>query len=116
MTVPAIQNLTIERFDAVFSQQLPKIFDLAQWIFGPEGFQQLEVLAYGDFTYRDRQPNILLCRSQNRPQDAVDTSHVSTLSYRQVTKEDRRLWEMIEEHFDLLEACPEDLLMYPWPP
>jgi hypothetical protein len=100
------------------SQTLPEVFDFAHWAFGPDGLPELEILAYGDFSYQGRQPNILLCRSQDLTETMTDRSegtgaaHASNSPYRQVTRKDVRLWEMVQGHSDLLEACAEDYLLH----
>jgi hypothetical protein len=70
-------------------------------------------VAYGDFSYRGRQPNNLLCRSQDL-KPITKTTPVSMSTYRQVTNQDVRMWEMVQENLNLLEACPEDYLLHPW--
>jgi hypothetical protein len=95
---------------------MPELLKFADWVFGPEGLPELEILAYGDFSYRGRQPNTLLCRSQDLKQIMAGTKiiSISKSQYRQVIKKDVRLWEMVQENFDLLEACPENYLLHPW--
>jgi hypothetical protein len=44
----------------------------------------------------------------------TQTTSASKPPYRQLTKKDMRLWEVAQENFDLLEACPEDYLLRPW--
>jgi hypothetical protein len=53
----------------------------------------------------------LLCRPQDLKQSrgGTNTTPVSKLPYRQVTKKDLTLWELVQENLELLEACPEDL-------
>jgi len=85
---------------------MPELLKFADWAFGPEGLPELDILAYGDFSHRDRQPNILMCRSR-------DLTPVSK-PHRQLTKKDVKLWEVVQDNLDLLEACPEDYLLHPW--
>lgn len=93
------------------------MFHFAQWAFGSDGLPELEILAYGDFSYQGRQLNILLCRSEDLMESELDkpkdreTAHTSKLPYREVTKKDVRLRALVREHSDLLEACPEDRLL-----
>jgi hypothetical protein len=95
---------------------MPELLKFVDWVFGSEGLPELDILAYNDFCYRGRQPNILLCRSQDLKQIMAGTKIISTSKspYRQVIKKDVRLWKMVQENFDLLEACPEDYLLHSW--
>jgi hypothetical protein len=46
---------------------------------------------------------------------ATSTSLFSEVSwYRRVTKKDVRVWEVVRENLDSVEACPEDYLLHPW--
>ena len=92
------------RNDEEYMEALPAVRDFASWAFGPSGLPDLEVLAYGDFSFQGRQPNILLCRSGD---DSVP-------GFRELKKEDRRLWELVQKNTDFLEACPEDYLLHQW--
>jgi hypothetical protein len=47
---------------------MPELLEFADWAFGPEGLPKLDILAYGDFSHRGRQPNILLCQSRDLKQ------------------------------------------------
>jgi len=84
----SIRGNVSKRADAQFSQTIPELLECADWAFGPKGLPALEILAYGDFLYRGRQPNILLCRSQDLKQiiGGTNTTPVSKSPYRQVTK------------------------------
>jgi hypothetical protein len=95
---------------------MPELLKFADREFGPEGLPELKILAYGNFSYRDRQLNTLLCRLQDLKQimAGIKITLTSKSRYRQVTKMDARLWEVAQENFDLLEACPEDYLLHPW--
>jgi hypothetical protein len=116
VSLQSIRDNVSERTDAQFSQTMPELLKFADWAFGPEGLPELDILAYGDFSYRGRQLNTLLCRSQDLKQIMAGTkiTPASKSPYRQVTKKDVRLWEVVLENFDLLEACPEDYLLHPW--
>ncbi|KAF2496426.1 hypothetical protein BU16DRAFT_377596 [Lophium mytilinum] len=93
-----------KRLEAEFPRALPEIYNFARWAFGPAGLPNLEILAYGDFAHQGRQPNILLCKSQLESDGETP--------YRQLTKKDVRLWEVVRENSDFLETCPETSLMY----
>jgi hypothetical protein len=94
---------------------MPELLEFADWAFGPEGLPELDILAYGGFSHRDRQPNILMCRSRDLKQITRGTDITpASKPYRQLTKKDVRLWEVVQDNLDLLEACPEDYLLHPW--
>ena len=116
VSIQSIRDNISERADAQFSQTMPELLEFADWAFGPEGLPQLEILAYGDFSYQGRQPNTLLCRPQGLKQIMAGrkTTLASKSPYRQVTKEDVRLWKVVQDNLDLLEACPEDYLLHLW--
>jgi hypothetical protein len=121
VTSESITEGVNKRADQEFSEALPEVFNFAHWAFGPDGLPELEILAYGDFSYQGRQPNMLLCRSHDSMGDMTDESQdteaakASNGLYRQVLKEDIRSWEIVQEHSDFLEACPEDHLLHQWP-
>lgn len=118
MNVRLIRGHTTATTGRALSGSLFEVFHFAQWAFGPDGLPELEILAYGDFSYQGRQLNILLCRSEDLMEPELDepkdreTAHTSKLPYREVTKKDVRLWALVREHSDLLEACPEDRLLH----
>jgi hypothetical protein len=95
---------------------MPELLEFADWAFGSEGLPELDILAYGDFSYQGRQPNTLLCRSQGLKQIMAGTkaTPASKSLYREATIEDVRLWKIVQDNLDLLEACPEDYLLHPW--
>ena len=75
----------------------------SRWAFGPSGFPQLEILAYGDFSYRHGSigPCILLGRHKgmeitNRCQfvDRCDLKDTTT----------------VDDPWEFLQACPENSL------
>ena len=103
-----------DRSESKFSAALPEIHELASWAFGPEGLPSLKVLAYGDFSYRGRRPNLVLAGFKS-----LDDSHIqesaaglSDLAYREVTKADVSEQEILYANAHFLEACPEDPLLY----
>jgi len=105
---PGLGNGDITLYRKKYLNKLPKVHKFAEWAFGPDGIRELEVLAYGDFSNKDRHPNLLLCRSQGEPGGDAETT------YRAVTKKDVRAREMIQDNFDFLEACPNERLMHAW--
>jgi hypothetical protein len=118
VTYESLRDGVNERADPEFSEALPDVLNFAHWAFGPDGLPELEILAYGDFSFQGRQPNMLLCRSQdlteNMTNESPDTeaAKASNGLYRQVLKEDTRLWEIVQDHSEFLEACPEDYLLH----
>jgi hypothetical protein len=99
----------------------PQLLSLAQWAFGPSGLPELQILAYGDFSYDGRYEwqNRLFCRSKFALDLAIAGSNSdceatleADLTFREVTKTDLALMELLEEHSDMLSACPEDKILY----
>ena len=78
------------------------LFDLAQWAFGPNGISQLQVLAFGDFSYDGRFPkkSILFCRQILQP---------SKTTWRLAKKDETAIFEGIDRPMDFLGACPRDV-------
>jgi hypothetical protein len=103
-----------DKSESKFSAALPEIHELASWAFGPEGLPSLQVLAYGDFSYRGRRPNLVLCRSKSLDDSDIQksASRLSSLAYREVTKADFSEQEILYTNAHFLEACPEDSLLY----
>lgn len=109
----AVLEDDVERADDWFSDGLPPLRRFADWAFGPDGLPALEALAYGDFTFKGRQPNILLCRSRDTVVDGEDAASPPGPIFREVTPRDVSLWDLVQENLDFLEACPEDYLLHP---
>jgi hypothetical protein len=102
-----------DKSESEFYAALPGIHDLANWAFGPDGLPSLQVLAYGDFSYRGRRPNLVFCRSKLDDSDVQKSAiGVFDLTYREVTKADVSEQEILDINADFLEACPEDSLLY----
>lgn len=103
-----------DKSECKFSAALPEIHQLASWAFGPEGLPSLQVLAYGDFSYRGRRPNLVLCRCELLDDSDIQKSAagLSGLAYREVTKADISEQETLYTNAHFLEACPEDSLLY----
>jgi hypothetical protein len=82
--------------------------EFAQWAFGENGLQSLRVLAFGDFSYNGRysRGNVLLCRQYDSA-----TSKSPGKNYRYFTSRDLPEWRLFQKHFDVLQACPTDLLL-----
>lgn len=100
--------------DEYFLRALPAVKRFANWVFGPDGLTALEILAYGDFSFQGRQPNLLFCRSQDMVVDEDDAATSPGPKFHTLTAQDTRLWDVVQENLDFLEACPEDYLLYQW--
>jgi hypothetical protein len=95
-----------------------EILTFSNWAFGPQGFPNLQVLAYGDFSYDGRfsQYNTLMCRDTSWSIPGNLTSRqqetkVLDWTFRRLKKSDVALWELVKENADFLGACPTDLIL-----
>lgn len=116
-----IRDGIYENVDEGFSIGLQEVDNFAQWAFGPDGLPALEILAYGDFSFQGRRPNILFCRSLDILMDGQsDTSSPipSTTPFRVMTAREAKSCDLVQDNLDFLEACPEDILLHqvpePW--
>lgn len=79
---------------------------------GPGGFSVLEILAFGDFSYQGHfaRDTLLLCRDKPSGSltDPYSTEDVTPLTFRNMRKTDRALWDLLKRNADFLEACPID--------
>lgn len=75
---------------------------LANWVFGPEGFPQLLVFAYGDFTFKRscQDYNVLYCRN-DRTEPGEDEP-----KYKVLDASNKVLWDFVLTNMDVLSACP----------
>ena len=96
-----------------FSNALPSMIEFAKWVFGPDGLPQLQILAFGDFAFAGRQPNIAWGRLESMP--GGNDPQNGDLPFREITKTDAWLWGRLQENLDFLEACPEDQLLHHFP-
>ena len=93
------------------------LLQLAQWAFSPDGLPNLQIIAYGDFSYDGRyiQYTELFCRDQPIPQknkSSESTTPVqSNWTFRRLTKDDVNLQDLIKDNFDMLGACAVDSIM-----
>ena len=85
----------------------------ASWAFGPDGPSNLQILAYGDFSYqgRYREDTYLFGRnpSFNSPRALAPFPYNSNGYYSLLQKEERRL--VMAQYGGFLEACPVDSLV-----
>jgi len=98
------------------SEPLGELFSFANWAFGPEGFPELDIVAFGDFSYRGRfsRKNLLLCRdkSSSSPANLDSTQQGTALTFRNMREDDRALWGLLKRNADFLEACPAETILY----
>lgn len=87
------------------------LHDFAHWAFGPDGFQSLRVLAFGDFSYsgRYRHGNVLLCKNLEQHRTCQG---ITGQNFRHLSKDDVLQWNYVEKYSNLLDACPTDLLFH----
>jgi hypothetical protein len=82
------------------------LLDFAEWAFSTEGLPNLQILAYGDFSYEGRyaEYNALLCRD-----------HVATepkqVGFRALTDADIYLWDLLDNNMGVLMACATEVIM-----
>lgn len=72
----------------------PGLAEFAQWAFGPNGYPELQVLAYGDFSHEGRyeRHKLLLCRRESyslstSPDNGSDTTTINHAPAEQQAKE-----------------------------
>ncbi|PLB43542.1 hypothetical protein P170DRAFT_55757 [Aspergillus steynii IBT 23096] len=93
------QSFYAYKYGEDFPYKTEDIYNFAQWAFGADGLSNLQVLAWGDFSYRGRYSkfNLLLCRSDG--------------GYRTLTPSDTIPWSLVQDNLDMLAACAfEDIL------
>jgi hypothetical protein len=69
------------------------VLSFAEWAFSNDGLPELQVLAWGDFSYegRYRKSTALFCRSHE--------------GFRSLTRADVQSWGFVQENVDMLAAC-----------
>ena len=89
----------------MLNQELPYV---AQQMFGPNGLPELQILAYGDFSYGSRfeDSSILICR--NDVASVKRAGRTVRLNFRKLQLEDLALQDLLSRHMPTLEACPVD--------
>lgn len=93
---------------------VPGLHTLASWAFGPNGLTNLQILAYGDFSYQGRyfEDTFVFRRNPNPhgPRELAFPSHGFDCGYYSLLqKEERRL--VMAQYGEFLEACPVDSLV-----
>ena len=82
----------------------PNLSKFADWAFGPSGFPELKVLAYGDFSRHGQfaRYNWLLCRS-------LAACTEGGRWFRVLQPSDHELWRLVHANLDMLSACPDPM-------
>jgi hypothetical protein len=114
ITSSSLHEDNIGREDEDFLRVLPAVRRFANWVFGPDGIPALDILAYGDFSFQGRQPNVLFGRPQDMIADEEGAASSPGPKFHVVTPQDTRLWDLVQDNLDFLEACPEDYLLHQW--
>jgi hypothetical protein len=94
---------------------LEELFTFANWAFGPKRFPKLDIVAFGDFSYQGRfsRNTLLLCRDKpsSSPANPDTTQQGTALTFRNMRKNDRALWDLLKRNADFLEACPTQAIL-----
>ena len=110
LPLPKRQEMSLDPHRA---QQVPGLSDLALWAFGPDGLSNLQVLAYGDFSYQGRYVEDTFVfgrnRSGNSPVVSTRSLDRSDFGYSLLQKDERN--DVMALYGDFLEACPVDPLL-----
>src|SRR6266536_4583307 len=66
-------------------ERVQDFLEFADWAFSGEGLSNLQILAWGDFSYEGRYTryNLLLCKAEN--------------GYRTLTKADVKYWDLVHD-------------------
>lgn len=91
-----------------FPEVTETLDEFSQWAFGPQGFQSLEILIFGDLSLNGRyaKGNVYLCRNIVTGRIGESLKH-----YRHMTKEDQTHYEVLRKYSHILSACPTDLIL-----
>ncbi|KAK8135120.1 hypothetical protein PG984_007132 [Apiospora sp. TS-2023a] len=84
-----------------------------QWVFGPRGVRSLCLFLYGDFSFNGRFKDDcrIICRNETTDEEVGEQDAETgrepehRVYYRDVTKEDRDLLNLLEEEDDFVTAC-----------
>lgn len=99
----------------------PDILSFAQWAFGLKELLDLQVLVYGDFSHTGRYKwqNWLFCKSEFAYELAKRDYSLSLeatlnldLTFREVINRDWRVRELISSCSEMLESCPENIILH----
>ncbi|KIW41284.1 uncharacterized protein PV06_06856 [Exophiala oligosperma] len=100
---------SLTRRDHEFYVNREEIDSFADWVFGPNGFSELLVLAYGDFAFPDihEDKNVLYCRNNvAQGEEGVQPTHFKILE-----PADEPLWDWVQGNMDALSACAYTALL-----
>lgn len=110
--IPLLQRQQMS-VDPHRAEQVRGLSDLASWAFGPDGLLNLQVLAYGDFSYQGRYIEDTFVFGRNRsgkyPRGSTQSSNNSDFGYSLLQKNERN--DVMALYGDFLEACPVDALL-----
>ena len=93
-----------------------EFLNFVKWAFGPDGLPNLLIIAYGDFSLKERfgWTQILFCRYP-RPGVCISSAQEDksgvfgpALPFRIMHPEDEYLWDEIDGGREMLKACPQD--------
>jgi hypothetical protein len=101
----------------IFPKTLSAVFKFADWVFGPDGLDDLQVLAFGDLSFGGRHPSLLLCRDPQFEKNTTKDSRRSRIMmprqrFCKLTPRNPRLWKMVRDNAQFLEACSQDVLLH----
>ena len=82
------------------------MIQLALWAFGSRGLQDLQILAFGDFSYRGR----LASRARLFCRNSEATS--SKLPFRYLKKNDSEFQQLVHKNLKMLGACSGESVLY----
>lgn len=110
----ARQRMSVDRHRA---HKVPGLSNLASWAFGPDGLPNLQVLAYGDFSYGGRyvEDTFVFGRdgfvqsSEKLNKLAAVPKLDTDVGFSLLGKKERN--EVMARYGDFLEACPVDPLV-----
>ena len=88
----------LERTSKEFYVTRGELHTFAEWAFGPDGMRELDVIAYGDFSFPElhRDDNALLCRGNTANGSAT---------FQTLKSSSGPLWDWVQSHMDALGSC-----------
>jgi hypothetical protein len=97
-SVSSLASDELRTFKAWFNEPAESR-ELVKWVFDSEACRNIQILAFGNFSYEGRYEEdcLLFCRDQS--------------GFRQFTDEDVYLWDLVTNNMDMLSACPLEPIM-----
>lgn len=92
------------------------LLKFVQWAFGPKGFGELSVIAYGDFSHNTRfkWSQLLFCRADPTSVDKTSiAAGAQPATFRIMTRADEGLLDQIKGSREFLSACPVEAILDP---